>query len=147
MKAWTRIVIAMTMGMMMGGNVANAGFIIELSETATGVTQATSGGTVDGTWLIAYTTLTNPIEILLADNGFLLGTSSNFTIYFHNTTLSSGSVWPAGSAAADSATGNSVEFLGNGGGNFLYSGYQCVSYRRCLHNWSGQCFFRWKNLC
>ena len=34
MKAWTRIVIAMTMGMMMGGNVANAGFIRVQSHSA-----------------------------------------------------------------------------------------------------------------
>jgi hypothetical protein len=113
MKAWTRIAIAMTMGMMMGGNVANAGFIVELSETATGVTQATSGGTanLNGlTYAGGFFTSTAG----LGGSQFALGSGPTLNGYDGNITLSPGPIWATGGSSADSVTGSFVGIIATG---------------------------------
>jgi len=119
MKALTRMAIAMALGMMIGGNVAKAGFVVELTETATGITQATTGGTVDINGLSFVQAGGNSIGAGLGDDSFALGSSTNLVEFAGSINLSPGSIWPSNGAPADSVTGSFIGFVNFGSGLFL----------------------------
>ena len=108
--------IAMALGMMIGGNVAKAGFVVELNETATGITQATTGGTVDINGLSVVGAGTNQTGAGLGYGSFSLGGSTNYVSLTGSFNLSPGPFWPSNGARADSFTGNFIGIVNFGSG-------------------------------
>ncbi len=115
MKALTRMAIAMALGMMIGGNLAKAGFVVELTETVTGITQATTGGTANLNGL-TYAGGSGASGAGLGGSTFALGSGTTTGGYDGNITLSPGPIWATGGSSADSVTGSYVGIIGSGSG-------------------------------